>query len=243
MGEHPSIQKADWRTQAITTLTKEWVSVTGKKYSTGTPVALISTIKLVSKTLNFQLPNATALFLDFSYKLWKEAQVVLEKEKILDIKEYEDYDEIYNLVEKRMASIVFAYCALESFANECIPDDYIFENSRDDGKCIEKYNKEQMEKYVSLDTKLSEILPKIKKVKSPMGGPLWNKYDDLKKIRNRIIHMKTTDRKSVGPEEESIWRDLLDKDKSNFSLEAKEIIGYFFSAEPAIPRWFRGFPY
>ena len=253
MNEHPNIQKEDWRLQAITTLTKEWTSpFTGLKHPVGTPVIAISTIKFDQKLLSLKLPNTTALFLDFSYKLWQETQNILENKIFLDTKSKnvpnntiypKNDDDFFNLIEKRMAYIVFSYSALESFANENIPDNYILEVTRNDGKCTEKYNKEQIEKWLSLDIKLGEILPQIMNVSSPKGGPLWNKYSTIKQLRDRIIHMKSADRKSSGPEEESIWKDILNKMNPNFALEAKDIIRYYLTDNFKIPRWFNKFPY
>ena len=252
--EHPNIQKEDWRLQAITTLAKEWTSPwTGTKHDKGAAVTAISTIKFGNKILLLKLPNVTALFLDFSYKLWIDTQNEIENEGNF-LKFSSKYipnnnvypasdDKVFNFIEKRMASIVFAYSALESFANENIPDNYIFQKQRDDDKCVEKYHKKQIERFLNLDLKLSEILPNIMNVTNPKGTNVWNRYKNLQQIRDSIIHMKSKDRKSSGPEEESIWNNLLEKSNPNFAFEAKEIIGYYLPDETKQPRWFRKFPY
>ena len=193
----------------------------------------------------------TALFLNQAYIAWVESQLLLQKEQFLDSPSRfmpagtihpKDDTVFFNLLEQRMVAIVFAYTALESFANESIPDDHIFRKSRDDGKCIEEYTKEQAE-ILSLDTKLDHVLPSIFGIKSPKGTHTWNRYKLIKKLRDRIIHLKSKDRSSTGPNDETIWKELVSKSNPNVALEAKGIIGYYLSNVPDKPRWFTKFPH
>lgn len=248
--EHPNIINEDWRLQVISTLAKPFTSPeTGHTHPIGTPVSVVSLVKYKDEALSFKLPNTTALFLDFAYQLWAESESVIDDSKFTKrtkIKNQElfvsDDEEFFNLIEMRMGAIVFAYTAIESFTNEQIPNEYIFKLERDDRKCIESYNKEQIEKNINLETKLCLVLPDILGIKSPKGGKLWNKYKTLKDLRDRIIHMKSVDKKSSGPEEKTIWRELLSLSNSNFAIVAKEIIAYYI-LEKNIPRWLNKFPF
>lgn len=147
----------------------------------------------------------------------------------------------FDLLEKRMVVIVFAYTALESFANESIPDGHIFKRGRDDKKCTEEYTKEQTE-FLSLDIKLNSVLSPIFNVKPPKGFHVWTKYVFIKKIRDRIIHMKSKDRQSTSPTDDTIWKELLNKSHSNVAIDAKNIIGHYLKGVPEKPRWFDKFP-
>lgn len=256
MDEEDSIKNEDYRLQAIITISKDWTSPWSKNtFKKGTPVMTIVSTKFDSdKILTFGLPNSTAMFIDISYVLWVESEAASKQENF--VKSKSKYDKpntfypvsneyLFDLLQKRMGSIVFAYTALESFANENIPDDYIYIRDRDDAKCTEKYSKDQIEKFLSLDIKLGNILPPIMNVNSPKGKDLWNKFKLIKDLRDRIIHLKTKDRKSATSEERTIWNDLISKEYPNFAITAKDIINYYLTKIPIKnkPRWFRKFPY
>lgn len=251
--EHESIRNQDYRFQALTTLSEDWVSpFTKEKHEAGTSVMLTAILSRGNGTFNFGIPNMTALFIDFSYKLWEESSKYLQGSDFEDmvsrhVPENTAYPKVhadlFDFMEKRMGAIVFAYSALEAFANEYIPDDYVFEKERQDSKCTEKYTKEQIENFLSLDVKLGEILPDILGVKSPKGKSVWSGYKQLKRLRDRIIHLKSKDRKSAEIDAPTIWKELLNAKYPNFALEAKNMIGHFLEKQEEKPRWFENFPY
>lgn len=254
--EEKSILDRDYRIQAITTLAKDFTSPwTGIVHKKGTSVELVGFVKYDEKhVLDFPIPNMAALFLDQSYVSWEESQEFLKKERFLEtpsknlpkgtIYPKEDFL-FFDVIQKRMIAIIFAYTALEAFANESIPDEYTFEREREDKKCLEKYAKDQIE-FLSLDIKLGEILPVIFNTKTIKGTQIWNKYKFLKKLRDRIVHLKSKDRKSnKDPNEDTIWKELLDRSYANAALQAFEIISYFLNtlSEDKMPRWFKKFPF
>lgn len=255
MDEEQSITNKDYRHQAVTTLAEDWTSPnTGVTRKKGDPIIYAGVTRYDKKRLlTFPMPNVTAMCLDQAYTAWVESQHFLQTAEFLDfpeahapdgtIRPKEDYI-FFDLLQKRMIAIVFAYTALESFANESIPDDFIFRKQRDDKRCTEEYTKEQTE-HLSLDIKLHEVLPLIFHTRSPKGGTIWNKYLFIKKLRDRIIHMKTKDRMSSRVDEENIWKELLDQSYPNVAIEAKAIIGYFLNTldETERPRWYRKFPW
>lgn len=256
MDEDDSIKNEDYRLQAITTITNDWVSPwSGSVHKKGTPIMAVAIINFDGKQLTFGLPNMTGMFIDFAYTLWVESEHFLkEKDRFLSSKSKFDVpnsiypnsnEQFFDLLQKRMGAIVFSYSALEAFANENIPDDYEYTSERDDKRCIEKYNKEQIERYLNLDVKLGSVLPPIMNMNSPKGKPIWNRYKQIQDLRDRIIHIKSHDRRSAPPAEKTIWGDLLSKDYPNFALEAKDIIDYFLTKTPIEkrPRWFNKFPY
>lgn len=249
--EHQNIQKKDYRIQAVTALAKPH-----GEHKVGTPITAITGVKFDDRTLIFSVPNMTALFIDFSYTLWEESQIAFQEENFLNTTSKKipsntifpkNDDTIFNLLQKRMGAIIFAYSALESFANENIPNEYIFKTIRNDKKCEESYDKEQIERSLSLEIKLGDILPSVMSVANPKGKPVWNKLKSLKNLRDKIIHMKSKDRKSSLPnsseENNTIWEELIDKKQPNHALEAKDIIGYFLSSRIERPRWFENFPF
>lgn len=250
--EHPNIEKEDWRLQAITTLAKKFKSpFSGTTHPVGQTVKAITQLKRDSKIIFFGIPSASALFLSLSNRLGKEAKEELKKPifKPLPNKTQTYFvkdQEIFNIYENLMATVVFAFTALEAFANEAIPKNYVytFKIKKDRKYCIEKYNKSQIERFISLDIKLSKILPHIFKINSPKGTNIWKKYTELKTIRDRIIHLKDMDRENFRPDQpfpDSIWNQLLKKEIPNMALTAREIIKYFEQGNP--PRWLRKCPF
>lgn len=117
----------------------------------------------------------TALFLDQAYVAWAASQTSLAREEEftqpvsmtmrLGTIQPKDDAVFFGLIEQRMVSIVFAFTALESFANESIPEGNIYRTPMDNGRCTEEYTKAQAEE-LSLDTKLGKVLPPIFDVNS-----------------------------------------------------------------------------
>lgn len=239
----------DWRLQAVSALTKPFRSPwTNHTYPIGTKVGLMAVAKYDKKrNIGIPMPNATAMFLNFSNRSYNQAKMIISDNSKVDIKDdkisfISDIDAI-DFVENLCAAIVFAFNSLETFANEVIPDDYIFRISRKDAKCIEEYNKEQIERHLNTDVKYGDVLPEIFGLKSPKNKKIWNEYKNLKNIRDRIIHLKTKDRKSSGPNDDTIWNSLLYKEFPNMAKIAKNLIAYYAIQMENKPSWFGKYPY
>lgn len=223
----------DWRLQALTTLAKPWKSPwTGHEYPVGTQVALVSIVEYdYKRNITVPMPNATAMFLNMSHKFYIQAKEIFTSGKHIKVRgnnlDFISDTAGIDYLESICASVVFAYSALEAFANEVIPDEHTFKRERQDKKCIETYNKHQIERHLSLDVKLDKILPEIFKAKSPKGKKIWDKYIELKKLRDRIIHLKSIDRKSSRPDKETIWKYLLKKEIPYMAPVAKNLIDYY----------------
>ena len=135
-----------------------------------------------------------------------------------------------------MQSIVFAFTALEAFVNEIIPSDYKYEKKGK--KATEIYTKEEIERWVSIDEKLDKIIPAILKVGTPKGrDQSWQGFKDLKNIRDRLIHMKSDDRKDSGPDAKTIWTALM-KTEPPYK-QAFTIVKYFIDDKTSTPSWFQ----
>ncbi len=112
-------------------------------------------------------------------------------------------------------------------------------------KCTKLYNKKDIERYISLEDKLSEILPIIVNKSSFKGTSLWEKFINLKKIRDRIIHLKSSDVSSnvfSGNPYEHIWNDLINNGEIiDYSKKVKRIIKYFLKNNEQC--WFAKCPF
>jgi hypothetical protein len=188
-------------------------------------------VKVDGKKVLFAVPSHAALCLNLSHEAYVKAQII-ELSDIFQDKPYgraaeEGLPLLFDLFEQLFLNIVFAFTALEAFANQSIPDDFIFTKLRQDKKFEESYNKLQIERHLSLDNKLSEVLPQITGVELIKGTPIWTEYANLRDIRDRIIHVKTADLGVKDAKETSIWADLLRLRKTDSSLVAHKVIKHF----------------
>jgi hypothetical protein len=239
------IEKMDWRINNLTWTTAPTpIPGTDQFIKPGAVLMQAGTIYHGKLKATVKIPNATALFLGLSQqyhveavhwaKRWGENRDKASYENLLNIDEFTFYERI-------MASVVFAHTALEAFVNEEIPDTYIYDEAGN--KCTRQFSKEQIERELSLDTKLGEVLPKALKVSSPKGGTLWNKYTDLQKLRDRVVHMKTKDKDFLGSDPNSIWNGLLSDPLPETYKTAKAMMKYFLDAKNEHPRWFEKCPF
>lgn len=216
------------------------------KLNTG--IVSVATIEKVGQgILSFGLPSSPGLFLNLALTSKKQ----VDKINLADcfIKHPapqgtypEDHEMLFNFFELMMSQIIFSYSATETFANITVPDEFIYRTKRSDKKFTEEYNKDQIERNLSLDVKLDRVLPQVFNVKTPIGTKLWDNYQNLKKLRDRLIHLKSSDMTAKGPEIKTIWGDLMRNKKTDFSTQVHELIGHFISKETG-HRWFKKFPY
>lgn len=238
--------KNDWRMQNFTHLAKDWISPwTGQFVPKGSQITISSIIKLTSKKhLTIAIPNATALCLNASMRSWLEATEIrrysgIDKTLKTEVT-FPNHALSYDYIERVMESVVMAFMALEAFANEAIPDDFKYHTNKKSTVILEVMGKNEIERYLSLDEKLSKVLPQALSIKSPKGSRCWNGFSNLNKIRDRIIHMKKSDRKSSGPEIPTLWAALF-KIEPPYS-NAKSVIDYYVKAVNLQYWWHNEFP-
>lgn len=221
-------------------------------------------MKLDKKTVSFALPSPAALCLSVSHAAYKKAKEVPDADLFQLLPHgwsaENTLPELFDLFEQLFLNVIFAYTALEAFVNEVIPDNYTFSVVRQDKKYTEHYDRDQIERNLSLDVKLSKILPDITGVKLLTGGSLWNEYIQLKEMRDRIIHIKTADvgylraeqMEAQGSQQKNIWADLLKRRNVDASVAAHNLIRHFpqIEEDPASSpvaggrnRWVSRFPF
>ena len=98
---------------------------------------------------------------------------------------------IYDYIEFIQTCIVFGYTSLEAFINLSIPDDYRFQTEPNNKGVVEIYDKDAIERWVPLKTKISELLVEIYKTRSIKSLKIWNQFIQFEELRNEIIHQKT----------------------------------------------------
>ncbi|HRH36704.1 MAG TPA: hypothetical protein PK760_00065 [Flavobacteriales bacterium] len=239
-----NIESMDWRINNLTQLKSYIHPVSGQTIPADNAVTEAAILPLGKKTVCISVPNTTALFLNLSH-----THRMLAEEGLARCTEHKDPhnklpDEVaYELIQSVMASIVFACSALESFANEMTPDNYVHVVKKKDGHL--HHDKDQIERWITLSDKLGEVLPKALGVKSPKGGRNWEACEKLIRLRDRIIHMKTADRKFAGPvgTQRTIWNNLIADPLPQTHSVAKAMMKSFLDAKGLKPRWFEKCPF
>jgi hypothetical protein len=240
--EPDHIAKMDWRINKLSWTTAPFVDPSGQTIPAGASITQAAQIPYDGRQVGFAIPNATALFLDLSYRYHVESEMWLEK-AIAEADQFGQLDTDHACIfyERIMSSVIFAFTALEAFVNEEIPDGYIYVCK--EKQSTKQYDKEQIERYLSLNVKLGDVLPLALSVRSPKGKSIWNQYDKVRELRDRIIHMKTEDRAHQRTNPKSIWNALLRKPLPATHVVAKNLISYFLNAKGDPPRWFRKCPF
>ena len=201
----------------------------------GTGLAMIATTekpsKLSKRVWSFGLPSAPALYLNLA----KQAR---DRRRAIDLSASfiehpnpqgiwpEDHTSVFDFFQEFSAEVLFSFSAIEAFANEVIPKGYIYESTNSKKEKINLI-KAEIERQVPLDEKLKRVIPLAFSIKSPIGTKSWQKYTDLKKIRDRLVHLKSEDRKPSGPEHQTIWGLMIAERDADFVQGAYQIIGAF----------------
>lgn len=204
--------------------------------------SIATTERLGRNNVSFGLPSGPALHLHLAHSAF------LEVKDINPIDLFDAHDQgvwpdnqapLFDFFEKLISHVVFSFTSIESFANESIPKDFKYSfKKKKTGEEI-TYGKNDIERWINLDEKLSEVLPSIFSVKTPKGTKVWEKYKKLKETRDRIIHLKSVDQKASGPDDKTIWGILLRAHSIPFCNHAHEIIGHFKPKK----RWYKKYPY
>lgn len=140
-------------------------------------------------------PNDVALYSNISERCLAQASefyndVILPRHKqwhgsfpSLEIqKEYYDYFEII------IEAVIFAYTALEAFANICIPSQWEYLTEANGVKTI--YSKEAIERKFDLREKFKKVIRPILNTTDPSHEKWWMPFTELENLRNEIIHTK-----------------------------------------------------
>jgi len=241
----PEIDKGDWRLQTTTHLAEDWTSPwTGVTSPKGTRITVVSVIQLTKKkTLTIPIPNATALMLNASARSFESARALRATSEFdMSLKKEVSFTsevDALDYIERMIESIILAYTAIEAFANESIPTDFVYARHKSSAVVLEAASKETIERHIPTDEKLTAVLPEVLGCKSPKGTHCWQNYKQLKDARDRIIHMKTVDRKSSGPEIDTLWKAIVLTQAPH--LSAKAVIDHFVKNMINKPQWHQRF--
>lgn len=214
------------------------------KFQTGL-ASIATSERLKKKIVSFGLPSGPALFLHLAHRAYIKIKD-LDPLSLFDQHPQgiwpDDQKRLFDFFEDFISHVVFSFTALEAFANEAIPNEFKYTFTVEKTGDERIYGKDEIERRVNLDEKLGTVLPKILDISSPKGLQVWEKYKTIKQSRDRIIHLKSIDRRASGPEDETIWGTLLRMHNEPLCDYAHAMIGHF---KPAIEnrRYYSKYPY
>ncbi|MHC0444714.1 hypothetical protein ACWA1F_04860 [Flavobacterium sp. 3-218] len=189
------------------------------------------------KRIVYYTPNNISLSLSLMKKSYKKSKKHLKvllgthEQKLIKLKEKDKVD-LYEYFESITTSVIFAYIAVESFANASIPNDFIYERVNEK-QVKELWTKENIERWFSTSQKISEILPIFLKTENIKNQSFWPQFKKLEQIRNQIVHQKTIE---DGTQLNSdLYDRLLENDIFRIIGSSVSIIKFFYDYDNAHP--------
>ncbi|MEM5527874.1 hypothetical protein WN093_03485 [Gammaproteobacteria bacterium AS21] len=201
----------------------------------------IDTVKLNrSRKISYFVPNNIGMLISVSAKAsnrgkeifdqkFKNSKYELDVTKLAGNK----YDaigsiskDVYDYIEEIQSAIVFAYTALEAFANLSIPQGYIYKAKKNSKGISESYDKVAIERWLSLKVKMKSILPELYETKAVEKQRWWGQFVTLEEYRNEIIHQK-----SIGSTE--FYKAYFKESIFNIINCIESVISFFYVAHHA----------
>jgi hypothetical protein len=242
--EDPIIAHYDWRLAAVTTISADTTLPGGRMWKAGSPVVAVCPINFNRKIrIRYNMPSVCGLLLDFSHQLYIESADVISlfRSKSPDgLLIVDDDSPLLYALERRMAAVVFAFTAVEAFANEMIEEAYTkksFVYSDPNPQTGSSFTLEEIERHMPLETKLCGVLPEISSVRSPRGTLMWQRYAHMRKIRHFVIHPKLPDRVQHSPEADVLWKMLAEAEFRDFAVDARELMMHYAGNGSHPARW------
>lgn len=231
------IDDLDWRLDGVESIEKLANDKFQMNSSGEYTLEIVDPVKLQDgRILALPIPNATAMMLNASNRAYHDAQKLLDENLIRiiprDIVKMKSSADAVDVVEYLILSVFSAYTSLECFANEWIPP-WITYRKKERGGTEKILGKEEIERQISLKTKIDTILPWVFKVESPKGNSFWESFVKLENARNRIVHMKHVDRESSDLGTDTIWKILFMLPPPY--LTAKNLVDWFMENSPHVP--------
>jgi hypothetical protein len=237
----------DWRIAAVARLAQAVPAAYpgGPSHEVGALVLQTSLVQTVRGDLiGFATPSAVALALDLASRASLEAAQLFEAVTFATVAtpygpgrnvDETSISTLYNFFEQCMLSAVFSFQALEAFCNQVI--------LRELKDSLEVKRKEKrvtlcpndLERQLSTNEKLSQVLPKIRSVPTPKGKTVWEPFKRLQQARDATVHLKASDQYST--DHESLFFQFFSHKASEFPSAAAEMIRYFYPVLDTRPRW------
>ena len=196
----------------------------------------IDQVKIENDRLIYFTPNNVAILLSVSNKSLTMARTIFyerfdpkktkldfqnideDKRAFLDTKS----KDVCDYIEAIQTSIIFGYTAVETFANLSIPPDYVYQVKIKSKGTVELYDKDAIERWISLKDKVLQVLPDIYNTSLPDKKKSWSHFVKLEKYRHDIIHQKTIN-------STAFYKTYFQRDIFDICASAEQIIAFFYN--------------
>lgn len=233
----------DWRAA-----TPVWITAIDGQAIKHHPAHQVTTLVTPSRHTSFTTPSATALHLSSG---WRAARSAAEVKATLQWTSgavspgvtsmqasIQAAPPLFDYFEAAMSAAMSSYAAIEAFCNSTVIERAQGSLTLRRRKGNETMTPEDVERRVSTDEKLKRIVPDLMGRPTPAGKSIWQKYVQLKDLRDSVTHFKRKDqaRHASHLHEPTALQALLTADPLSFPETAIAVIGYFFD-EDKRPRW------
>jgi len=116
----------------------------------------------------------------------------------------EETVKLYDYLAHIQVAIIMICVAIECVVNTILPQNYIF---KEKGR---EYDYFEIQRYISLEKKLKDIIPVSLSIPQLSNQPFWSKIKCLIKVRNDLVHMKSAETNTVA--DQRMYFDQKDKD-------------------------------
>jgi hypothetical protein len=247
--EPVAVRHRDWRLQALTTLTQPATLPSGITHPAGTVVESVGFLKHASRVHDLGLPSPLALYLGAAADAERRARRHLGRalRGLADhrtpfagqLRRREQH--LFDGLQERAVAIVFSLTALEAFANDAIPPDFLLQRANPKTGQPESLDAQTIGRFVSLDDKLTSVVSVVAGKHGLDTTSHWQHYRWLSALRDRLIHLKPRDWRGLAPEDSGrwIWTHVAASRTALAPWHVRNILLYF--VEPAVPRWLQHF--
>ena len=239
----------DWRFEAVTTLAQDLPAAYsgGPSHKAGTRVFLTTVTRNEKDDLiGFITPSAVALALNVAIGSARRAEELRPKvpyvknlgpNGIVFSVPVQNSSALFDFFEQCMISATFSFRSIEAFCNHAIGRNLNAPLAVKTRRGEELLSVDDLERKLSTEEKIGDVLPKILGVPTPRGKAVWHSLKQLQKVRDSIIHLKRFDQNPMSDiDKQSLFFQLLNHNPIVFPDTAIALVSYFYN-EKQRPRW------
>jgi hypothetical protein len=243
----------DWRQWAVSTLAKDLPAAYpgGPSHKAGAIISMsAATRDQLGRPLSFLMPSPTALALSTSIRTAKHADDLRHSLPFITIPGVDGQMRtvafgqtgiVYDFLEACMTSVTSAFNAVEIFANQTIATELRNQHYvRNVKRGVQEFDSVRAQRELSIEEKLTSVLPQILSIASPEAEPVWKDFRILKRVRESTLHMKSHEAFPSGIDGPMLFHEFFkSRHIKSFPIFAVTIID-FYPQSPSEPRWLTG---
>jgi hypothetical protein len=240
----------DWRLQAATRTTADIPAAYpgGPSHKAGSPMYLVTVTEMAGHpNLQFLTPSASALALESAFRASERAATLWSQIGFDAVQtprgpgtaiRFPATPALFDYFEECLTSAGASFQAIEAFANEIIARHLKGTLTLQRQKGPEDMTADAIQRTVRTEEKIATVIPTLLQKPSLKGRVEWQRFKQLKDVRDASIHFKSDDQYPPGgrTDKDSLYYLLLNNDPKQFPRIALAVI-WKLRVEPEMPRW------